>query len=300
MTILAARRIPLYSKPEGAFAYVLITDETKSLQIGLGHESKSGLNLTHIMAYNIKPGFVYEVADAIEKGTFEGNGLILKTGRLGDFFDGAARLAVTQALLQRPIAQHNGASAARLPVGGQPDGLAEARDGPPLAVQIAAAMREIHDEVWGNPRDWCVEMEPFGDGRLAWIAYDSTIDKIRIGIGYYDDTNFACLGDQSFAIGARMAGDFAVDCWTSPKPLLFYALPPRWPKQLSQIVGHGNKQKVAKLFLKLADEVWPGKVQTTDRRPLTQEEILSLNGGPAHQPVRDYRNTAAQEVLDKS
>lgn len=240
------RRIPLKSSPSGAFAYVLaMSEDATSIQIGVGHESISGLNLTHYPTFHIKAKFAHEVADKIER-----DGVALKTGRLAEMFHDA------QTLDYLPSAYARGS----------------------ITQRIAQAVREVHDEAWGHPADWDVRLTSLLDGRLIWIAYDSTIDKIRIGIGYYDEGNNGVLGDESFAIGKRFAGDFAADLFTKPNPLLFFAKPARWPLDFSPIVGLSNKKRLAVDFLRLADEVW-GPVKATERRALTDAEIAALNAG---------------------
>lgn len=263
------RRVPIVSSPSGGFLFALVVEGTNALQVGVGHESASGLNISHITTLNLKPAFAYEYADQIEAG-----GIELKTARLAPLFNDNETLLVVSA----PRQFVNGALIPDAPE--DHDDLSdEQRDYRTANKRLAQAMREVHDEAWGNPRDWDVEVIPLDKGRCGWIAYDSVIDKIRIGIGFYAEDGTHVLGDQSFSVGQRLAGDFAADCYTNVTPLLFFSKPPRWPEGMSHIVGHANKQKIAIAFLKLADEVWRGKVQTTGRRPLTAEEIERVNGG---------------------
>ncbi|AFU86604.1 hypothetical protein D869_gp310 [Caulobacter phage CcrRogue] len=250
MTLLVSRRVPFPTRPKGGFLYALVTDETQSIQIGLGHESASGLNVTHVMTFNLKPGFAYEVADKIER-----EGFSFKAGKLAPLFGVDKTLDLTT-----------------------DDMFVAGGEMKSVTSLLAEAIRMAHDAVWGHPEDWKVDEVSLGDGRLIWLAYDSAIDKIRLGIGYYDDTNTAILGDQSFSVNQRMAGDFVVDAYTKPGVMFFYALPPRWPLSMARHIGHENKQKVAKAFLKMADRVWRGEVKTTGRRLLTDAEIAAANG----------------------
>ncbi|AFU87293.1 hypothetical protein CcrSwift_gp122 [Caulobacter phage CcrSwift] len=251
MTLLFSRRVAYPTRPSGGFLYALVTSETHSIQIGLGHESASGLNVSHVMTLNLKPGFAYEIADRIER-----EGFSFKAGRLAEHF------GVDKTLEIEP--------GSFLVVG-------DSVSPKTITGMLADAIREAHDAVWGHPQDWEIENVPLGDGRCLWLAYDSEIDKIRLGIGYYDENNIAMLGDQSFAVGKRQAGDFAVDVWTRPGLMYFYALPPRWPEGLQRAIGHTDKQKLAKAFLKLADVIWRGEVKTTGRRPLSDEEIEAMH-----------------------
>uniref|UniRef100_A0AB74UGU0 Uncharacterized protein n=1 Tax=Caulobacter phage BL57 TaxID=3348355 RepID=A0AB74UGU0_9VIRU len=250
MTLLVSRRVFYPTRPKGGFLYALVTTETNSIQVGLGHESVSGLNVTHVMTMNLKPGFAYEVADQIER-----EGFVFKAGKLAPFFGVDKTLEIN------------------------PHMFINLEGTQTITKLLAEAIRMAHDEVWGHPLDWEVEKVDLGDGRCVWLSYDGTIDKIRIGLGYYDDTNTAILGDQSFAIGKRAAGDFAVDTWTRPGLLNFFALPPRWPHTFKRFIAHTDKQNVAKAFLKLADKVWRGEVRTTDRRPLSDAEVKKLEAG---------------------
>ncbi|AXQ68320.1 hypothetical protein HOT99_gp297 [Caulobacter phage CcrBL10] len=266
MTLLVSRRVPMDTSPKGGFLYALVTDETQSIQIGVGHESPTGLNMTHVMTMNLKPGFAYEIADQIER-----EGIRLKTGRLAPMFNGLEAFDLSG----------EGPGMAYYLEGTDAEGRPTReliKPAPMKRTLLAEAIRMAHDAVWGHPEDWKVDEVSLGDGRLIWLAYDSAIDKIRLGIGYYDDTNTAILGDQSFSVNKRMAGDFVVDAYTKPGVMFFYALPPRWPLSMVRHIGHENKQKVAKAFLKMADRVWRGEVKTTGRRLLTDAEIAAANG----------------------
>jgi hypothetical protein len=131
--------------------------------------------------------------------------------------------------------------------------------------RFADAIDRVRIKAWGHPADWDVRFIELKDGRFVWAAYDEEIKKIRLGLGFHDASNEKAFGLHSYALGVHEAAAFAAFHFLYlDAPLQFMGLPPRWPHALSPFVIGKEKQAMARDFLKLADEIWPGEVTAPD------------------------------------
>ncbi|UTC29913.1 hypothetical protein BAJUN_03070 [Bajunvirus bajun] len=242
------KRIPIQSQPSGAFIYLMHPDAANYIQIGVGHESANGLQLTHVDGAKVHQLVCDEMADGIEM-----SGFAVKTGRLAALFLDCETLtfAAQEKVLGAVIEQS-----------------------PQIAQKVAEALRAMHFEAWGHPMDWDIKIASLGDGRLFWLAYDSGINKIRIGLGYHDHEGAGQLGDHAYAINQQYAAEFATDLWTNPQAIHFFGRPARWPSELNAWVGPEGKRLLAKELVRLADKVWKGDLPCP--RVLTAAERKNL------------------------
>lgn len=245
-------RVPVQqAKQASLFLFVCHTVEANHLQIGFGMESRSGLQKSHIAGPLIHEFHTLAFADWLRL-----KGRIYLTGeklpRLHPFtssmgIDLPALLDVADAM---PL------SADRF----MPFIIDELVDRA-VTERFAEAIERVHIKCWGHPRDWDVQHVELNDGRFVWMAYDSDIDKIRVGLGFHSETNDKQYGLHTYAISLREVAEFsAFHFHYLDAPLQFMGQPPRWPSQLSHFLVGEPKQRFTGTFLKLADEVWPGAV----------------------------------------
>jgi hypothetical protein len=216
---IIASRIPISSSPEGAFVYVLHFEDSNFLVIGIGHESRNGLQLCHLPGVHIPSAYVHQTADEIDD-----HGMLLKTGKLAPYLGGRKTLD----LCEMPLIQK----------------------------EVSDAMRWIHDEVWGHPMDWEPHFVDFDDGRFIWLAYEADIDKVKIGIGFVNDSNERMLGDPSYAIGKGTVEEFTSSRIVKPTTLYFYAQPPRWPQHFIRYTEADETKRVMMELRAMANKLW--------------------------------------------
>ncbi len=216
------RRMPLLSQPSGGFAYALHHEGSNFIQVGVGYESPNGLQLTHVATDNIHQFHIIQLANAISADGAQ-SGFV--TGKLAAFFDDAEFVALQPAQLKR----------------------------------FAGLLREVYGEAWGHDLDFQPQFVDLEDGeRFVWLMYGSDIDKIRLGIGFTDEAEQRHLGDHSYAIGCPHAASYAIEQFVGVSSL-YYAKPPGWLTRDTMVNGPDSRA-VGIAFLKLADQVWPGKV----------------------------------------
>jgi hypothetical protein len=251
-TIDAYERVNIQSTTQAAlFLYACHYVETNHLQVGFGMESRSGLQVRHIAGPLVHEFHTYSLTSWLRR-----SGRIMLTdeplGRIHPFsstmdsdLPTLLSLADVMPLAANQFLPH------------LDDPLIERK----VLRRLADAIERVHIKAWGHPRDWDVRHYECNDGRFVWMAYDSTIDKIRMGMGFHDAQNDKVYGEHTYAIAKREAPVFtAFHFQFIDAPLQFMALPPRWPSELSVFLHGEVKQGFATTFLKLADEVWPGEV----------------------------------------
>lgn len=233
------------------FLYAAHFVEANHLQIGVGIESSSGLQKNHVVGPCVHELHTYLLTDWLRE---RGQPLITDEplGRIHPF---SSTMDVD---LMRVL--HNSEvmplSADRyLPMIDEP--LISGK----LSREFADLIERVHIKAWGHPRDWDMRHHELNDGRFIWMAYDSDIRKIRVGMGFHNEDNVKQYGVHTYAVGQREAAGFAAfHYYYLDAPLQFMGQPPRWPSQLSHFLVGEPKQRFTGTFLKLADEVWPGAV----------------------------------------
>lgn len=126
---------------------------------------------------------------------------------------------------------------------------------------FANAVHRVGRAAFGHPLDWDVRRVEFNDGRFIWMAFDAKLDKIRIGMGFYNEANSECFGSHAYAVGLKDAAIYSIFHYTHPtQPIFFPGIPPRWPSGLKAFIFGAEKQEYARAFLALADAIWPGQV----------------------------------------
>jgi hypothetical protein len=233
------------------FLYACHYVETNHLQIGFGMETKSGLQMNHVAGPLLHELHTYLLTDWLRHG-----GRIMLTDQpLGRIHPFSSTMDVDLGIRLRSSEVVPLSAGRFLPM------VAEEFVEEPVMRRFADAIERAHIKAWGHPRDWDVRHYECKDGRFVWMAYDSTIGKIRIGMGFHNDQNDKTYGLHTYAVSKREAPSFAAFHFQYlDAPLQFMGLPPRWPTALSPFLTGSAKQGFATEFLKLADEVWPGEV----------------------------------------
>lgn len=251
-------RMPIDSTPTGGFAYVLYFEAGNCLFLGMGHESRNGLQLAHVPGPQVHAVYCHEVADNIEA-----NGILLPTARLAAFFE----------------------EQEQFPIGA--NGL-----NPQQAKWFADLIRKVHDRIWGHPLDWEPTFVDFADGRFVWVAYGEDVGKIRVGIGFFNDSQERILGDACYMIPLHYVAEFVTEAFMRPVGMYYFAKPPRWPAGWDTTTDDVQTRRVMREVLKLADKVWPGEVEKHVSRKLTPEEIAQMHASPAHTLRREATTSA--------
>jgi hypothetical protein len=220
MVALIYRRVPLETHPKGGFLFALHFADSNCVQYGLGYESANGLQRRHVATEEVHQYHVHETADLIENSAEVG--VSFKRGPLDEMFPANI---------------------------------------PPDAIRaLAQAMREVHDEAWGHPLSWEPIEVSLNDGRFIWLAYDSDADRVRLGIGYYDEQNEGVYADNSYMFSPLSVADWACQMF-SGDAFFCYVKPPRWNSfNFDSYVCGDAARRVAIELIRLADAVWPGRV----------------------------------------
>lgn len=239
---LIYRRLPLKTSPAGGFAYVLHIPDTNYVEWGLGWESANALQRKHVATETVHELNCYDESNKFAWGRM----VKFKVGgSLSEIFAGWAEAEEVIISDAHP----------------SPDGdLAAHTKTTNVSQWLAEAIREVHDEAWGNPAAWEPDIVSLGDGRCVWAMYDDDADRIRVGIGMYDEANEPVLGDNSYIIGKDFAAEFVVKVYQG-QALFFFSVPPRYPHEFDKVVdNYANLKTLAKAVLSLADKVWPGEI----------------------------------------
>lgn len=243
-------------KGNSLFLYALHNANSNSISIGFGMESKSGLQKAHL------PGpLVHQLHSQLLSEWLRSGGMIGlsedKSPRT-HVFTSAPEIDGT--LDYRAILASN--KILELTAGRYMPLILDARVWPDRASAFADALDRVHAKAFGHPMDWDVKNHSLCDGRFVWSAYDSDLGKIRIGMGYFDESNIPMYGAHTYACSKReMASFVALHFHYLDAPLQFMGLPPRWPESLSPFVTGKTKQAMVTSLLKHADTVWPGEVR---------------------------------------
>jgi hypothetical protein len=251
-TIDAYERVSIQPARQGAlFLYVCHFVETNHLQVGFGMESRSGLQVRHIAGPLVHQFHSYPLTDWLRRG-----GRIMLTDEpLGRIHPFSSTLDIDLVGMLPQVEVMPLSANQYLPHIDDP--LVDRM----VLKRFADAIERVHIKAWGHPRDWDVRHHELRDGRFVWMAYDSTISKIRIGIGFHDQNNEKVYGDHTYAVAKREVVAFTTfHHYYLDAPIQFMGVPARWPHELSVFLTGPDKQAFARTLVKLADEVWPGEV----------------------------------------
>ncbi len=239
-------RVPLHgaTRHSEVFLYVLHYKNANHLQIGFGMESLNGLNVAHVFGPNVHEFHIPALLDWCRQGVFH---LVLEDEYKGRHpFSSEMTVDLVKRLAEDPV----------LPlVSGRYSNLVREHVG--NATVLVPAIQRARDAVWGHPADWDIRPVSLADGRVMWIAYDSEIDKIRCGIGYFDASNAPVYGDPCYAVGKMECEKWVA--WHflyKDAPLEFFGRPSGWPVGFEMMLYDIKKQTFMVEFLKLADEIW--------------------------------------------
>lgn len=203
------------------FLYVLHFENANYLQLGVGYESTSGLQKSHLPGAPVHAAHVLELVE-----TMRASGAVqADPGRFAPLF-GDPRV----------------------------EGV--------VVDRFAAAVARVHTQAFGHPLDWEVVHAELLDGRFAWLAYDQELDKIRIGMGHHDASNNKVYGEHAYATGAMQSAEFACKLAADDKPLRMMGMHSSYMAAgMSPVLGEDEKATLAVHLIRLADRVWPGRVQ---------------------------------------
>ncbi|USN15468.1 hypothetical protein KIKIMORA_03260 [Brevundimonas phage vB_BpoS-Kikimora] len=155
--------------------------------------------------------------------------------------------------------------------------LAEGIEAMPVS-EMAEAVARARIDAFSHPLHWELHYVELGDGRFVWMSYDADLEKIRIGMGFYDAANVRQYGDPSYAVNMLEAIAFGARLG-QPEPTYvpFMAFPPRWPTGLPKGL-HGEDCRKASLALYgWADKVWPGQMEAAVRQfDEDAEDVLEI------------------------
>lgn len=236
-----------------SFIYALHFTEANHIQIGFGQESKSGLQRTHIGGPNVHELHVEPLAKWFDAG----GGFELtdeKRPRIHPFsstldIDFHAQLASHQFIPLYVGAYVSTQDAARL-------------DQESFRTKFAHALRSIKATVFPHDMDWEVECADLNDGRFIWMAFDADLNKVRLGLGCFDENNTRQFGSHTYALAWQEISTFVSHHYTlMDAPLQFMGLPSKWPLGVSPFVSGAAKQGFTSKLLHYADKVWPGKIK---------------------------------------
>lgn len=237
-----------------SFIYALHFTDANHIQIGFGNETKSGLQRSHIAGPNVHEAHIEPLAEWLDNGGgFELTDLWFRP-RIHPFSSTMDVNFHEQLLTHQHIPLYAGKylaiqDATRL-------------DQESFRSKFAAALRNIKLAVFPHPLDWEVEDANLNDGRFVWMAFDADLNKIRLGLGFYDEHNTRRFGEHTYALAWNEIASFVAHHFTMmDAPLQFLGLPSGWPTGLTYFVSGTAKQAFAEKLLHYADKVWPGKIQ---------------------------------------
>lgn len=256
-TLNAYERTPL--KAGGTthlFLYALHLLDNNSLHVGFGMESSNELQRAHITGPQVHefhlPAFVewLEARDPVD-------GLLLREeldGKRHPLSSAGQTVDEYRALLdQTPCLE--------LAVGRYLPLVATIKAVGRVGV-FAHAVHRCGVAAFGHPLDWDVQHVDLPDGRFCWMAFDSEINKIRLGMGYHGAENNKLYGLHTYALAVNEIAGFATTQFTdAERALPFVGLPPRWPDTMARFVAERDKKLVVGALVRLADRVWPGQVE---------------------------------------
>jgi len=237
------------------FLYALHFEEANHLQVGFGTETKSGLNRAHIAGPAVHELHVPALAACLKQHKRVGLvgapapwNLQHPWSSTGNTVDGYSELLEEEPTLWLHVDRYE-------PL------VENITVEPDLVDRFADLILRVRNKVWGNPIDWDFRHVELLDGRFLWLCYDSTIEKIRVGMGFHSPENEKQYGMHTYAIGKGEIAQFcAFHYLYLDGPIQFMGLPARWPHELSPFLAGEPKQDFAKGLLRLADEVWPGEI----------------------------------------
>lgn len=218
--MLHYRRFPLKSSPTGGFAYALSFEGANHIQIGLGFQSRNGLQLTHVKTMDLHHTWAVSALET----SFAHDRCGLLTGKLAEFFEDQPAVLLDKSQQEAMI----------------------------------KAVTEVRDEGFGHPLDYEPFEQDIGGGRIIWVAYGSEIDKLRIGLAYRDETGKVHYGEHGYAVGRRQVAEFVRELWTQHGAMLFVGRPLSWPHGLDPFVKGEERRALAVQIVRAADAVWPG------------------------------------------
>lgn len=234
------------------FLYVAHFNEANHLQIGFGVESASGLQRTHIAGPQVHELHVKLMADWLRR---HGTPLLVEDnpGPRGHPFSSTMNIDLEKRMaVEKFLPLYAGKY---MPLVVWPEltrGQSE---------RFGDMIQRVANRSWHHPLDWDVRHASLKDGRFVWMAYDSDLKKIRLGLGFHGENNEAQYGKHCYAIAKREINAFAAHHFhLVDAALQFFDLPPRWPSTLSPFVLGATKQAFIVELVKLAEEVWPGEL----------------------------------------
>lgn len=234
------------------FIYVLHYTDANHLQIGFGMEAKSGLQRAHIPGPNVHELHVEDVAKWFD----DGGAIVLDDERPPRIHPFSSTMTVNV-----PVKLATN-SAIPLCAGRFISAISETTlQSEQFRTRLATAIRRVQLMAFSHPLDWDVQNHDLADGRFVWMAYDASLKKIRIGLGFFNEVEERQYGTHSYALGVREAPAFVAHHYhLLDAPLQFLGVPPRWPIGMSVFVTGPEKQRFAGALLTLADKVWPGQI----------------------------------------
>lgn len=253
----AYQRTPLKATGSSRlFLYALHQDDNNSLHIGFGMESTNELQRAHITGPQVHEYHVTAFVEWLARRD-PVDGLLLREeieGKRHPLSSAGQTVAQYRELLdQTPCLE-----------------LAVGRYMPLVATikaigrldAFSQAVDRCRIDAFGHPLDWDVQHLDLPDGRFVWMAYDSEIAKVRMGMGFHDEANAKMYGLHTYAVGVKDVAPFAAsEIGGIERSLPFMGLPPRWPSTMSPFLAGAEKKTVINALVRFADRVWPGQVE---------------------------------------
>lgn len=240
-------------KANKLFLYVLHMVGANNLQVGFGMESVSKLQRAHIVG----PQVHHHHAGVLSAWLRRHPHVTLTsepTPRLHPFTSAMDNGANTEQGLEEFQALELSAGRYHSMVD-DPD-LSE-----DIAKRLADAIDRVHNRAFDHPQDWVMQFTELKDGRFVWFAYDGTIDKIRIGLGHYDNANNRVFGKFCYALHRAELPAFCASHFQMVDSMLpFWGLPPSWPTSCVGFLAGPPKQDFIRDLLLHADRIWPGQI----------------------------------------
>jgi hypothetical protein len=232
-----------------SFLYVAHFTGANHLQVGFGVESQSELQRAHLPGPNIHELHTATFSDWLRRS----GSIVLNDAKPERIHPFSSTMNV-----DLPKKLDNTTEIA-LNAGRYLPLLLNTRVTPERIEAFAAAIDSVAVAAFGHPMDWDVQHIELNDGRFVWLAYDATIKKVRIGMGFHDERNVKQYGMHSYAVSRSGAEEFAAfHFYYMDAPLQFMGLPPRWPEGLSPfLTGKAKQDFAARALREVFDKVWP-------------------------------------------
>lgn len=248
------RQISLYDAPGFSLGiYVMVYEGTNHLIIGTYYESRDGLQKSHTAGPLVHHEHVLPYVKWLrnEENSFlyvEKMDMVGSPGSLTHPFTSAGLPVIldSQHQMQLGFGKYR-------EILGLRDVVLKARP----EEQVAEALLEGKREIWGSIMEDQTIILPLHDERFCWLSYDRSIDKIRMGLGFFGGGVKPIFGNASFVLDRNEYESWAAHHFQNiGSRVQFFGLPMSWPVSAPTHLDGGTKAGVAVAVVEFGDQIW--------------------------------------------